>query len=157
MKYLIESFTPADQERHATRLRKSWLTMFGVYAFSGLFLLILLMMDQYKNVHNIIYIAFSIVYLVLAALATPTFIRMYKDSRDQQKICGEFPADKLAAQGRNVSSFTLQIPTPEKVYHVRLTEALYYKIVPTIPIYVEISRHSSTLLRLVQQGKEIAV
>lgn len=157
MNYTVQSFSPADRQKFARRVRKSWLTMLGVFAFIGLFLAILLAMDDYKNVHDVIYLIFGIIYFILLVLATPSYVRMYKDSRDQQKICGEFPAQKQAVERSEVSSFTLKVPVAEKIHVVHLSPALYYLLVPTLPVYVEISKHSSMLLKMTQQGKDIPV
>ena len=153
--YTLQTFSSEDIYRHDARIRKSWWLMAFVFGFIGIMLLVLLMTDRYKNVREMVLAAFGVVYLILGLMAVPMFRKMYRDKAEQQKYCGEFPAKKTALQARSTQKFTLHIPTQENHYEISLTEQQYNRLVPTIPVWVEFSRHSATLLKLRQQGMDI--
>lgn len=154
--FSIQTFSDSDLEIHRRQIRKLWLNLaISILVLGGIYGILIFSFEELRPHYRFAMIPFCIPLVFFLGFSVLKFIKLSKDNREQQKICGEFPADPFFVGGQKNNRFALRISCNNTTRRIYISESAYDQIKSGRNLYVEYSQYACTVFMLKQGSREI--
>lgn len=157
MSFSRQPFSRTDNDAMQRRVRDAKL----IHAFILFLVLILgllmMTMRKYRRDVDMAWLFVGVIAVISSLFLIPGYLRLFRDQREQLKICGEFPIEKVVEPAKYSTHFYLKVEVDGKGHKLRVSQDIYDRILPREKLYVEFAPHSNTVFKIVKNGVELPV
>lgn len=147
----IQSFNETDRVEIRMRIRFYWIIT-GVIELLSLVGGLIIGAISRGNFIEMFFYSFGIFSAATMFVMLFVFAGLYRDQKEEQKICGDFKIEKYVTSNRGGAYFFLRVTHDGKRKKIQVSKEVYDVVLPDELLYLEFAVHSNYPFQVRRNG-----